>query len=97
MCFYQIESELSMKKDAINFVVIVALICPLFAGCGFFVDGEKMAKEVCECSKRADHYKTQNVRQKVLNECVELMIEYEEKLKNNTEELEAYNDYFPCH
>ena len=86
-----------MKKSTVKFIAMIVLIYPLLAGCGFFLDGEEMAKEVCECSKRADQYETPSVRQKVLNECVELMIEYEGKLNSNPNELDAYNDYFPCH
>lgn len=50
-----------------------------FKVCSVFVDGEKTAKEVCECSKTVDHYKAENVREKVLIQCVELIVEYEEK------------------
>lgn len=77
--FYQREFWLSTKKYGINFVTIVALRRPLFKVCSFFVNGEKTAKEVCECSKTVDHYKAENVREKVLIQCVELIVEYEEK------------------
>ena len=86
-----------MKKSTVNFITMIVLTYPLLAGCGFFLDCEEVVKEVYECLKGADQYETPSVRQKVLNECVELMIEYEGKLNSNPNELDAYNDYFPCH
>ncbi len=78
-----------MKKYSIAILMVLFL-----ASCGP-KGGESMGQHVCECVKKANQMSDKN-RNSAMNNCVQLMMEYEEELKGNPKEEKAYNDNFPC-
>ena len=77
-------------------IIILTFISFFFTSCDQ-VDGISMAKEVCDCTKKAnDIPKSNGSRFNEFSKCWDLMDVYIEELEDFPEELKKFDDYFPC-
>lgn len=83
-----------MKKVIFSAVAIAALT---LTSCGESIDGAALAKEVCECTTKANNLPGDDPNRRAeQDKCSELQKTNWDKVKGNKEQEDAFNDQFPC-
>lgn len=83
-----------MKKSIFYACILVGTS---LMSCGESIDGAALAKEVCECTTKANNLPGDDPNRRAeQDKCSELQKTNWEKVKGNKEQEDAFNDQFPC-
>ena len=84
-----------MKRFTVSLSMVIGL---MLSSCGGEkIDGAALAKEICECSSKANNLPADDPnREAEQKKCSELQSSNWMKVKGNPDQEKAFNDQFPC-
>lgn len=95
MCILTLQLKLFILKN--TFLFICLFIGFTVVSCRESVDGAALAKEVCECTTKANNLSGDDPNRRAeQDKCSELQKTNWDKVKGNKEQENAFNDQFPC-